>query len=356
MRVFYPTKALLSAVLSGLFFIVCSATNFAQAEPTELVILNWSDYIDPELVEKFEQQFNVKIKEIYFESDDLRDNLVLETEAKGYDVVLINGSSLHIYRKQGWLASVDENQMPNLKYIDDRWRDAFIEARELAVPYFWGTLGIAYRSDLIDEAPSSWMDLFDPAESLRGKIGMIEDATDTFGMALKALGYSANSIDSEAIKEAERLLAAQKPYVGSYTYVGLGEDSALVSGDKVMTMIYSGDALMVQEHDENIQYVVPKEGGNIWIDYLTVMESSTKKELAWAFINFLNEPENAAQLAEFVYGPTPNTAAEKLLPAEFLEDEVIYPNEEVIARSEFYAPLRGRALKKRAMAYARLMQ
>jgi spermidine/putrescine transport system substrate-binding protein len=281
---------------------------------------------------------------------------VLETGAQGYDVVLINGSSLHIYRKQGSLASVDENQIPNLKYIDDRWRDAFIEARELAVPYFWGTLGIAYRSDLIDEAPSSWMDLFKPTESMRGKIGMIEDSMDTFGMALKALGYSANSIDPEALNEAESLLMAQKPYVGSYLYVGLGEDSALVSGDIVMTMIYSGDALMVQEHDENIQYVVPKEGGNIWVDYLTVMESSTKKDLAWAFINFLNEPENAAQLAEFVYGPTPNTAAEKLLPAEFLEDENIYPNDDVVARSEFYQPIRGRALKKRAMAYARLRQ
>jgi spermidine/putrescine transport system substrate-binding protein len=86
------------------------------------------------------------------------------------------------------------------------------------------------------------------------------------------------------------------------------------------------------------------------------MESSKKKDLAWAFINFLNEPENAAQLAEFVYGPTPNTAAEKLLPAEFLEDENIYPNDDVVARSEFYQPIRGRALKKRAMAYARLRQ
>ena len=121
-------------------------------------------------------------------------------------------------------------------------------------------------------------------------------------------------------------------------------------------MLYSGDALMVQEHHEDIEYVLPEEGGNIWVDYLVVLESSKNKDLALAFINFLNEPENAAQLAEFVYYATPNKAAEKLLPAEFLEDPVIYPSKEALAKSEFHNPLPPRAAKKRNLAVSKILK
>ena len=101
--------------------------------------------------------------------------------------------------------------------------------------------------------------------------------------------------------------------------------------------------------------MVPEEGGNIWVDYLTVMESSRNKDLAWAFINFLNEPENAAQLAEFVHYATPNTGAEKLLPEDFRTDPVIYPSKEALGRSEFYSPLPPRAMKTRNLAFSRVV-
>lgn len=224
------------------------------------------------------------------------------------------------------------------------------------MPHFWGTVGIAYRADLVDRAPSSWMDLFQPSESLRGRIGMVETSRDVFGMALKALGHSANSIDPAAIREAEQLLLAQKPFVKSYNYIMLDADSALVTGDIAMTMIYSGDALMVQEHSDNIEYVVPREGGNLWVDYLVVMNQSRNKDLARAFINFLNEPEHAAQLAQFVYYATPNKAAEKLLPGEFLDNEVIYPTDTVLAKSEAYEPIPPRVQGKHATVFAHLIR
>ena len=200
------------------------------------------------------------------------------------------------------------------------------------------------------------MDILQPVESLRGRIGMVENSGDLMGMALKALGHSANSSDPAAIKAAEQLLLAQRPYVNTYSYVALNEESALVSGEIIAAMVYSGDALMVQEFDENIRYGLPTEGGNIWVDYLAVVESSRNKDLAWAFINFLNEPEHAAQLAEYVYYATPNTAAQELLPPEFLENPVIYPSEEALARSESHTPLPPRAVKKRNLAFARIKQ
>ncbi len=353
MRAHYLNKVFLKVVFFSFVFSIYSA-GFAQSETHELVLLNWSEYMDPELIAKFEKQFNVEVDEVYFESDDLRDAMLLETDARGYDLALVNDLAVDVYRMQGWLAPVDTNNVPNLTHIEDRWLDAFAGVRGFAIPYFWGTLGIAYRSDLIEKAPSSWMDFFKPTESMRGKIGLIESSTEVIGMALKALGYSANSNDAMAIDEAEELLLAQKPFVKSYVYIALNEQSALVSGDIAITMIYSGDALMVQEHHEMIKYVVPKEGGTLWADYLVVMKYSMNKDLAWAFINFLNEPEHAAQLARYVYYATPNKAAEKILPADFLENEVIYPTEEALAKSEPFQPIPPRVQKKRSLVFARL--
>ena len=348
--------AALALQLTGLTRPATASDPSLPSPVRKLVLLNWSEYLDPELVDKFEQQFNAEVSEVYFESDDLRDDMMLETSAEGYDLVILNGINVESYRKRGWIAPLDETRLPNLKHVNAHWRDPSQGAREYGVPYFWGTLGIAYRQDLVEKAPTSWMDIMRPAQPLRGKIGMIENSRDLLGMALKALGHSANSTDTDAIKAAERLLLEQKPHVRTYNYLALTEESALVSGDIVAAMVYSGDALMVQEYDENIRYVVPVEGGNIWVDYLAVLESSRNKQLAWAFINFLNEPENAAQLAEYVYYATPNTAAEKLLPQEFLEDPVIYPGKETLARSEFHTPLPPRAAKKRNLAFARIRQ
>lgn len=327
----------------------------AQAAQRNLVILNWSEYMDPEVVERFEKTFDVNVTEVYFESDDLRDDMMLETGGQGYDLVLVNGIAVDKYRKRGWLAPVDEKMMPNLELIDGKYLEAFPGIRGYAVPYFWGTMGIAYRADLVSAPLTSWSDLLRPDESLRGRINMVEASRDVMGAALKALGYSMNSEQRAEIRAAEKLLMAQQPYVRSFNYLALDEGSALVKGDVVAAMMYSGDALMVQEYHPEIEYVVPREGGNLWVDYFVVIESSRNKALAWQFLNFINEPENAAQMAEYVYYATPNTAAHDLLPEDFLSDPVIYPSSEVMARSEFYKPLSPNANRWRNSAFSRVL-
>ena len=123
-----------------------------------------------------------------------------------------------------------------------------------------------------------------------------------------------------------------------------------------MAMVYNGDALMVQEFHEDIVFVVPDEGTNLWVDYLTLSSTARNPDLALAFINFLNEPEHAAQLAEYLYYPTSNKSAEKLLPAEFLEDTQIYPDEAVLAKSETYGKLPARATKRRNELFSRVLE
>jgi len=346
-RTLRPVKHLMTASLITVAAVV-SSTSAQQTHDfggQELVVLTWSEYLDPELVTEFENKFNAKINFVYYESDDARTEILVAGEGKGYDVVLTSGLDVQKYVSQGWLESKRNLDIPNDRHIKPRWANAFPKTETHAIPYFWGTLGIAYRKDLVSEPITSWNDLFNPPEELRGKIVMNRYSRDITAAALKALGYSINSNDRNELKAAENLLQAQKPYVKAYSYVVLTEESAMVKGDIVASMIFSGDALMLQEHHPDIAYALPTEGSNIWVDYFAVLSASNNKELASAFINFINEPTIAARNAEFVYYATPNTAAEQYLPGEYFANPVIYPPEEQLSKSEFYKPLSPRAQK-----------
>lgn len=350
------------AALSGAAIIALSALGAGvvgaagtTAPTQELVFLTWADYLDPELVSEFEQEHGVKVIFRYFESDDDRDDIMANDDGRGYDLAVVNGFILDAYSKQNWLAPIAEQNIPNLRHLEARWRTAFPASERYAVPYFWGTLGIGYRKDLVPEGFSSWKEFFAPSESLRGHINMLKSSRDVFGMALKSLGHSANTDDRNAIREAAELLREQRPFVRSYEYVSLTEESALVTGDAWASIMYSGDALMVQEHHEDIAYVVPEEGSNLWVDYLVMLQSSLRKDLAAKFIDFLNRPEVAARNAEFVFYATPNTAAREHLSKDYFENEVINPGEAVLSRSEIYRELAPRAQRVLNSEFAQIV-
>ncbi len=344
------------AALARCFALACALLGgAAQAAPETLRFLTWADYLDETLAVEFERETGVRIEFSYFESDDARDEILAESDGRGFDLVLVNGLLLEDYAMRGWLAPVEPARIPNLRHLEARWRSAFPASERYAVPYFWGTLGIGFRRDLAGTEFRSWGDFFRPAERLRGRITLLKSNRDVLGMALKSLGYSANTTDRERAREAGRLLGAQRPFVRSYEYVSLGPDSALVTGEVWAALMYSGDALMVREHNEHIAYVVPDEGGNLWVDYLATLQSSPRKDLAAQFIDFLNRPTIAARNAEYVYYATPNLAAREHLPSGYFEDPVIFPPPDVLARSEVYRPLPPRTQRTFNMIYGELV-
>jgi spermidine/putrescine transport system substrate-binding protein len=331
-----------------------SAWTGPTAAIEELVYLSWADYLDPALVAGFERREGVKLRGVFFETDDHRNEILLTSAGRGYDLVLVSGAEFAVYRAQGWLAPLPTEALPNLRHIAPRWQQAYPQSEGYGVPYFWGTLGIGYRRDLLGAEVTSWMQLFEPPAAAHGKLVMLRTSRDVIGMALKTLGHSANSEDPAALDAVERLLMTQKPQAQKYGYVGVQADSELVTGQTVMSMMYSGDALMLKEHHPQIEYVLPKEGGNIWVDYWAILNSSKRQALAARFLDFLNEPRHAAQNAQHVYFATPNTAAERLLPEDFRSDPVIYPDPALLARCEAYRELGPQALRRRNEIFLRV--
>jgi spermidine/putrescine transport system substrate-binding protein len=315
------------------------------AAPPALKVLTWSDYIDPEVVADFEAASGIRLDFIHFDSDETRDDYLVAANGSGYDLILVNGYSLRLYQQRGWVAPITPAEVPNLRHIDPKWLGGEISVPGYGVPYFWGTLGIAYRTDLVARPVTHWLQLFDPAPELHGRIAMIKNTHDLIGMALRARGHSVNSSDAQALAEARELLLRQKPHVKTYTYLSLDEDSALVTGEVWAAQMYSGDALMLQEFNPDIRYVVPEEGTNLWVDFWTVAAQSANKAAAMKFIDYINGPAVAARNAEFVHYASPNLSANALLPASHHEDPVINPPAEVIERSEAYEVLPPRAAR-----------
>lgn len=312
-----------------------------EAQQRKVVVLTWEEYIDPDIVSEFEEKTGIKVEFVTYEDDHDRDEKLEADGTRGYDLVLVNERALMIYRKKGWVANIRTSDVPNLANIENKWFELYRTARNFAVPYFWGTTGIIYRADMVSSAPHKWKDLFDPSTELKGKLQMPRDPKELAGPALQALGYSMYSDRLSDYDEAKGLIVRQLPFVHSFGTPSLGGDALIVTGEVAAAVTYSGDALMLQSQNENLEYVIPEEGASLWMDFLVLMMSSENKAEGYEFLNFLNDPKIAARNAEYVYYATPNKAAKEHVSQEYLDDAVIFPEDEVLARCEIFQPLPG---------------
>ncbi len=338
----------------NILFCLLLTTNSAPANTQadrELVFLTWAEYIDPDVIREFEALHNANIRFVYFQSDDNRDQLVLDADGSGFDIAIVNGLKISAYAKRGWLAPLSQNQIPNFAHIDNKWAHFYADTDKYALPYLWGTTGIAYRSDLVPEPITQWKQLYQPHEKLRGKIVMIDSQREVIGLALKSLGYSLNSHDLSEIKQAEALLNKQKPYVRGYSYISVMASSSLVTGETYAAYAYNGDALSIMAYEPRVTFVIPEEGSLIWIDYLVVFNHAKNKNLAYAFLNFLQRPDVAARIARYTNFATSNLTAQSLLPKSFVENQAIFPSPETLSKSEIDEELPIEVAKE----YARIM-
>ncbi|MDE1464147.1 polyamine ABC transporter substrate-binding protein [Spartinivicinus poritis] len=340
-------KPVMHRLLGPLLFLLCATTTWAK-EP--LIVFTWPDYISPSLVQKFEKQWNTKVKLVYYESDQDRDNHLTKVEGKGYDVMIASNIALPMYINLGWVAPMDKAKVPNIKNYDSRYLTSAnpVFPKYAVVPYFWGTTGIAYRKDLVNQRIDSWQQFFQPDPSYAGKILMIDDAREAITQAFISLGYNQDDYgNKQALRKVEDLLLSQKSAVKDYTYLTTEKESSrLVSGDVVMSYAYNGDGVLLKTYHPQIEFVVPKEGCILWTDYLVVLAKSTKQSLAYDFVNFFSNASSAAKSATDMHFASPNLAAEKLLPADFLADSTIYPDPNSLESCRYLSQLPARVYKK----------
>ncbi|MGD8465464.1 MAG: spermidine/putrescine ABC transporter substrate-binding protein [Anaerolineae bacterium] len=321
----------LVAVLAG-----CGPTTGGEQElADELHVYNWSEYIDPEIYEEFENEFGVKVVEDTFSSNE--DLLAkLQAGASGYDVIVPSDYMVAIMIELDLLAELNYDNIPNFSNISDTFKDPpYDPGNTYSVPYQWGTTGIGYNADEFDEPPGSWAYLFDPemAAPYAGRMSMLNDPRETIGAALKYLGYSVNSTDEAQLEEAKQLLIQQKEWVSTYDSDGF--EDLLAAGETLLGHGWSGDFFAAAEEAEQVWYIIPDEGGVIWTDNLAVPKTAPSQYTAEVFINYLLRPEVGAKITNYTWYGSPNQASEEFIDAEILEEPAIYPPPEVMDKLEF---------------------
>ncbi|MCU6712231.1 ABC transporter substrate-binding protein [Paenibacillus sp. J5C_2022] len=306
-----------------------------------LTIYNWGDYVDPELIRRFERESGIKV---IYQTFDSNEAMMTKISQGGttFDVSIPSEYAISRMKEDDLLLPLDHDKLPNLKHIDDRFMDlGFDKGNAYSVPYFWGTVGIVYNPELVGELDFlSWNDLWDA--SLRNDILLLDGAREVMGMGLNSLGYSLNDTDEAHLQEALRKLSELTPNVKAI--VG-DEIKMLLAGEEAAVgLVWSGDASEIMSDNEKLDYVVPREGSNLWFDNMVIPKTARNIEGAHQFINFMLSPDVAAQNAEYVGYSTPNKSALELLPEEIAVDERFYPDEELTRRLEVYDNLGPRML------------
>ncbi|MBR5474017.1 MAG: spermidine/putrescine ABC transporter substrate-binding protein [Lachnospiraceae bacterium] len=327
--------------LAFLFAAVCLFTFFGCAKEEEevltgdeLVVFNYGDYIDRDLLRQFEAETGIKVKyEEYVTPEDMYTKY--QSGSIKYDLIITSEYMVEKMIEAGEVLEIDMSQMENIGNIDQTYWDfcqAFDKENKYAVPYFWGTVGILYNTTMVDEEIDSWSILWD--ETYKNNLVMSNSVRDSFVVPLKLMGKSLNTTDHTILEEAKQMLIEQKPLVQAY-YVDQSRD-ALISGDAAMAVIYSGDAIMAMDYNEDLDYVVPKEGSNVWLDCLMIPKTCQHKEAAEMFIDFLCDAEVGLTNYEYVYYPTPNAAVYEMVDEEDRNNPAIFPPDEVMEKCEVF--------------------
>lgn len=306
----------------------------------ELRLLNWSDYMPREVLSEFEKREGVKVVEDTYDSPEA---MLSKLQAGGdseFDLLITPDYTVGTLARAGSLLELDKSKLPNLQNLDPQFADpAFDPGGKYSVVYQWGTTGLAYREDLVSGPVESWAVLFDPAKQV-GRFLLLDEMREMMGAALKYKGESVNTTDPAKLAEVQALLLEAKRRSQGFAG-GTSIRDRLIAGDIAVGPAYSGDILAAQPENPKLKYVIPVEGATLWTDNLVILKKSPNQELAYKFINFLLEPEIAAQISNSIGYATPVAAAMDKI--EERDNPLIYPTEEKRARLELLADLGDQA-------------
>lgn len=314
-------KRFFAAALIGLLMV----TLFSGCESkTTIYVYNVGDYIDEEVISMFEEEYpHIKVNyETFYTNEEMHAKVMSGRTA--YDVVFPSDYMVERMIEEGMLNKINFDNIPNYKNIGSQYRNLDYDPKgEYSVPYMWGTMGILYNKDMVDEKDmDSWSAIY--SDKYKGEIFMLDSERDMISITLKSLGYSMNSSDDKELKKAEDALIKQKPLVKAYC--GDEVKDKMIAGEGAMTIAWSGDAFYCMDLNESLAYSVPKEGSNLWFDSMVIPNTSKNQEEAELFIDFMCRPEIAKMNAEYIGYSTANEAGRALLEENVAKDELRYPD------------------------------
>ena len=314
-------KLLCFALLPVLGLSLLSGCGKSSAENGEVIVYNWVEYIDPETLALFEEETGIKV---VYDEYDTNETMYpkVEAGASAYDVICPSDYMIQKMIDNDLLAEINFDNIPNLKNIGQQYFEQskeFDPENKYSVPYCFGTVGILYNKTMVSGPIDSWSVLWD--EQYADNILMQDSVRDAFMVALKLNGYSMNTLDETELQAAKNSLIEQKPLVQAYVIDQVRDK--MIGDEAAIGVIYSGEAIYTQRENENLEYVIPKEGTNVWIDSWVIPKNAPNKENAEKFIDFMCREDIALKNFEYITYSTPNTAAQELIEDEDIKNSKI---------------------------------
>lgn len=291
----------------------------------EVIVYNWGEYIDPETITMFEEETGIKVVYDEFETNEIMYPKV-EAGATAYDVICPSDYMIQKMIHNDLLTEINFDNIPNIKNIGRQYFEQskeFDPENKYSVPYCFGTVGILYNKTMVTEPIDSWSVLWD--EAYADNILMQDSVRDAFMVALKRNGASMNTLDQTELETAKNALIEQKPLIQAYVIDQVRDK--MIGGEAAIGVIYSGEAIYTKRENEDLEYVIPGEGTNVWIDSWVIPKNAPNKENAEAFINFMCREDIALLNFEYITYSTPNDAARELIEDDDIKNsEIAFPD------------------------------
>lgn len=313
-------KILICLIISVGLLGGCGKSKETSGE--KLYVYNWGEYIDESILKDFEKETGIKvIYETFTQNEDMY--MRIKEGGSNYDVVVPSDYMIERMISEDMLMEMDMSKLSNFKNIGMEYLNMeYDPEQKYSVPYFWGTVGILYNKKMVKEKPESWSVLWD--KHYKDNIIMMDSTRDSIGIALIKDGYSMNSRNMKELNQAKKDLIKQKKIVMAYLVDEI--KSQMVNEEAALAPAYTGDAIVAMSENENLDYVIPKEGSNIWFDSMVIPKHAKNVDNAYKFIDYILRPEVGAKIAEYVEYSTPNVESYKLLEKDLKFKEVSYPD------------------------------
>ena len=302
---------------------------------TTLTVFNWYDYIDEAVIDMFEEETGATVEYVNFTTNEEM-YTKLEAGAANYDVIFPSDYMIERMIANDMLEELDTENMPNLSGLIEWLKTTDYDPEgKYSVPYMWGTLGILYNTEMVDGEVTSWDILF--SDEYAGSVIMMNSQRDTIGLALKALGYSMNTREQSELEAARDLLIQQKQNGVTSGYLLDETKDKMVGNEAALAVVYSGDALYAMDKNEALDYAVPEEGSNIWVDGMCIPKGSENKACAEAFIDFMCREDIAQMNMDYIFYSSPiQSVADSTRDVDERIYKVMNPSKEIIERCEFF--------------------
>lgn len=333
-------SALLVSALAVSALTACGNSSSDKKSGQTLTVLNYGKYMDESVIKQFEKETGISVKYEEYESPE-----EMYTKYKAgsinYDVICSSEYMVERLINEGEVLPEDYDAMDNYKNLDPsliEMTSSYDKDHNYSVPYFYGTLGLLYNKNVVDKKTvSSWDCLWNP--TYEDEIIMENSVRDTFAPALISKGYSLNETDEAHLREALDLLKKQKDDKIVYAYYVDETADAMIGEEAAIALCYSGEAALAMEENDNLDYLVPEEGSNLWIDSWFIPKSCTNQTNAMKFLNFLCNEDVATKNFDYVQYASPITAVVEKQDDDVKNNEAINPSEDTIKRCEIYKAL-----------------